>query len=68
VGVSQPLGEPTATLWSDRGKELKEEKKSREKAEMCCIQTTAGHTSSPVVANSGLWPLEAGPNTRMGSS
>lgn len=46
VGISQPLGEPTAALWSDEGKELhKTQGESSKGMEMCCIQTTQWHTS-----------------------
>lgn len=43
VGISQPLGEPTTTVWSEQGKELNKMigEHSREGMEMCYIQATA---------------------------
>lgn len=43
VGISQPLVEPTAALWSDRGKEKLRKKAEREREDICCIQTIERH-------------------------
>lgn len=62
MGIPQPLGEPTAALWSDQGKEMNKMLGNGDVLHPDHRVTHKSETSVPAAAGSGRQPEKAGAN------